>query len=37
MIQRKLTSVSTEADEIERAVSLRELLQEEKRKNSAGR
>ena len=35
-IQRKLSAVSTEADEIERAVSLRELLQEQKRKNSTG-
>ena len=34
-IQRKLTSVSNEADEIDRAVSLRALLQEQKRKNSA--
>ncbi|MEO8395534.1 MAG: hypothetical protein ABI700_21245 [Chloroflexota bacterium] len=35
LIQRKLTSVSSEADEIEQAVSLRALLQEQKRKNSA--
>ncbi|MBI1257792.1 MAG: hypothetical protein GC204_10010 [Chloroflexi bacterium] len=34
-IQRKLTSVSNEADEIEQAVSLRTLLQEQKRKNGA--
>ena len=34
-IQRKLSAVSNEAEEFEKASSLRELLQEQKRKNGA--